>query len=153
MLPDDYTPHRRDDGELVGWIRPGDDSGETWIAIDLLGREASGAIDWLDAEAVLEERGLAWLGDVWMLERPDAAPLRVRLVEVTPDHVVVKTDDFGAIDAPVDRFELAWPAPPALRRRRPDDPDGRELWTRSAEAPRPEPRRAEAPRPEAPRPD
>ncbi|KHK99782.1 hypothetical protein LK09_00010 [Microbacterium mangrovi] len=124
----DWTPHRRDDGELVGWIMP---AGEDWVPIDLFGREVTGATDWLDAEAALEERGIRFLADIWMLERDGAAPVRVRIVEVTPDRagvpgrVVVQTDDFGAIDAPVTRFELPWPAPAALRPRRDDDPDGR----------------------------
>jgi len=122
MLPADWTPHRRDDGELLGWIRP---AGDDWVAVDLLGRAASTPVDWLEAEEALEERGIAWLADIWVLERVDAAPLRVRMVEVTPDHVVVQTDDFGAIDAPVERFELEWPAPASLRPRRADDPDGR----------------------------
>jgi len=122
MLPPDWTGHRRDDGELVGWIRP---AGEAWVAVDLLGREASDPVDWLEAEAALEARGIGWLADIWMLERVDAAPLRVRMVEVNPDRVVVQTDDFGAIDAPVERFELEWPAPAALRPRRDGDPDGR----------------------------
>jgi hypothetical protein len=126
MLPADWTPHRRDDGELVGWIRAADD--DLWVPVDVLGREASAALEWLDAEAVLEQRGIAWLGEIWMLEREGAAPLRVRLVEVTTDRVVVQTDDFGAIDAPVERFVLPWPAPRELRERRDGDPDGREVW-------------------------
>ncbi|QAY59273.1 hypothetical protein ET475_04220 [Microbacterium protaetiae] len=125
MLPSDWTAHRRDDGELVGWIRP---AGQEWVAVDLLGREASAPVDWLEAEAALEARGIGWLADIWMLERKDAAPLRVRMVEVTPDHVVVQTDDFGAIDAPVERFELEWPAPATLRPRRDGDPDGRVIF-------------------------
>jgi hypothetical protein len=128
MLPADWTEHRRDDGELVGWIRP---AGDDWVAVDLLGRDASEPIDWLDAEAVLERRGIGWLADIWMLDRADAPPLRVRMVEVTPDHVVVQTDDFGAIDVPVTRFELPWPAPEGLRPRSEDDPDGREFGARS----------------------
>nr|WP_274636066.1 hypothetical protein [Microbacterium bovistercoris] len=128
MLPADWTEHRRDDGELVGWIRP---AGDDWVAVDLLGRDASEPIDWLDAEAVLERRGIGWLADIWMLDRADAPPLRVRMVEVTPDHVVVQTDDFGAIDVPVTRFELPWPAPEGLRPRREDDPDGRAFGARS----------------------
>ncbi|HKT56386.1 MAG TPA: hypothetical protein VJR25_06415 [Microbacterium sp.] len=124
----DWTPHRRDDGELIGWIRP---QGDDWVPVDLFGREVAEPIDWLDAEAVLEERGIRWLADIWMLEREDAAPLRVRIVEVTPDRggvagrVVVQTDDFGAVEAPVTRFELPWPAPERLRPRREGDPDGR----------------------------
>ena len=86
MIPDDWTPHRRDDGELLGWIRPAsaDVGADHWIAVDLLGRAASDALDWLDAEAVLDARGLSWLAEIWMLERPDAEPLRVKLVEVSP---------------------------------------------------------------------
>ena len=121
MIPADWVPHRRDDGELLGWIRP---DGDDWIAVDLLGREACNAADWLEAEAALEAVGLSWLADVWMLERSAEEPLRVKLVEVTPGgvgeagRVVVQTDDFGAIDAPVERYELPWPAPAALRPRR-----------------------------------
>ncbi|TDN91309.1 hypothetical protein [Microbacterium sp. BK668] len=132
MLPPDWTPHRRDDGELLGWIRP---EGAEWVAVDLLGREASGAVDWLAAEAALETHGLSWLADVWVLEIPPrqlaaasgVAMWRVKLVEVTPGRVgepgriIVQTDDFGAIDAPVERIELAWPAPPTLRRREPGE--------------------------------
>ncbi|WP_243075353.1 hypothetical protein [Microbacterium sp. SS28] len=124
MIPADWTAHRRDDGELLGWIRP---EGEHWVAVDLLGREASGPVDWLDAEEALESAGLSWLAEIWMLEQDAGEPLRVKLVEVTPGrvgeagHVVVQTDDFGAIDAPVERFELPWPAPAALRLRRPGE--------------------------------
>lgn len=126
VIPADWTPHRRDDGELLGWIRP---DGDDWLAVDLLGREASDAVDWLAAEAALERRGLAWLADPWMLERPDAGVLRVRLVEVTPGRegepgrVVVKVDDGGAIGGPpTPRFTLPWPAPAALRAVRSGDP-------------------------------
>jgi len=108
MIPADWTPHRRGDGELIGWIRP---EGDDWVAVDLLGREASDAVDWLEAEEALEARGLSWLAEIWMLERNAGDPLRVKLVEITPGavgeagRVVVQTDDFGAIDAPVDRYE------------------------------------------------
>lgn len=125
VIPADWTPHRRDDGELVGWVRP---EGDEWTAVDLLGREASGAVDWLEAEEALETRGIAWLGDVWMLEH-DTETLRVRIVEVSPGgsaetgRVVVKVEDFGAVGGPpTPRFELAWPAPETLRPPRPGDP-------------------------------
>ncbi|WP_069386244.1 hypothetical protein [Cellulosimicrobium cellulans] len=128
MLPADWIAHRRpDDREPVGWIRP---EGDDWVAVSPLGRDLTGPVDWLAAEEALEESGLAWLADVWMLERPDGAPVRVRIVEVTPDGVVVQTDDFGAVDVPVERYALPWPAPAALRPRRPDDPDGRVLGGR-----------------------
>ncbi len=122
MIPPDWTPHRRDDGELVGWIRP---EGDDWVGVDLLGRDATAALDWLDAEAALEEHGIRWLADIWMLDGEADAPLRVRIVEATPDHVVVKLDDGGAVGGPpVPRFELPWPAPDRLRPPRAGDPDG-----------------------------
>ncbi|MCA5893301.1 hypothetical protein LEP48_08005 [Isoptericola sp. NEAU-Y5] len=126
MLPADWIAHRRpEDREPVGWLRP---EGEEWVAVSLLGRDLTGAVDWDVAEAALEEAGLSWMANVWMLERDDDEPLRVRLVEVTPGLVLVQTDDFGAIDVAVERFELPWPAPATLRPRRDDDPDGRVLF-------------------------
>lgn len=119
MIPADWTVHRRDDGELLGWIRPERDA---WLAIDLLGREITGGIEWLDAEAALEQRGLAWLAEPWTLET-DAGAVRVRLVETTPERIVVKVDDFGDVGRATPRFVLPWPAPAALRPVRDDDPD------------------------------
>jgi hypothetical protein len=125
VIPADWTPHRRtSDRELVGWIRP---DGDAWVAVSLLGEDLTAPGDWLQAEEVLEGTSLAWLGEVWMLGQPDGGALRVRLVELTGDHVVVQTDDLGAVEAKVRRFELPWPPPPALRPRRPGE--GQELPT------------------------
>jgi hypothetical protein len=109
---DDWTVHRRADRERVGWIRP---EGELWVPVDLLGHDMTAPGEWLDAETALEDRGIGWLADVWLLDQADAEPLRVKIVEVTPVRVVVQTDDFGAIDVPVTRIELPWPAPSSLR--------------------------------------
>lgn len=124
---DDWTPHRRDDGELLGWIHP---AGDDWQAVDVLGRTVTDAVDWLEAEAALEAHGLAWLADAWMLEGDDADPIRVRMVEVTPDHdgvpgrIVVKVEDYGDVSAPGAQHALSWPLPERLRPPRPGDPDG-----------------------------
>ena len=119
VLPDGWFPHRRSsDGELVGWIRP---EGDAWVAISRLGAELTPPVDWLVAETLLDDTSLAWLGEVWMLDQPDGPSLRVRLVELTDEHVVVQTDDFGAVDASVTRFELPWPPPTSLRPRRPGE--------------------------------
>ncbi|MCK0117132.1 hypothetical protein MWU57_08800 [Isoptericola sp. S6320L] len=124
MLPAEWIEHRRPgDREVIGWIRP---DGDDWVAVSLLGHDLTGPIDWLAAEEALDATSLAWFADPWMLES-EGGPLRVRIVEVTPDQVVVQTDDFGAIDAPVERYVLPWPAPSRLRERRSGDPDGRVL--------------------------
>jgi len=121
VIPDDWTAHRRDDGELIGWIRP---EGDDWLAVDLLGRDVSGPLDWLDAEAALEDHGIAWLADVWMLEGEAPEAIRVRMVEVTPELVVVKVDDYGDVSRHSRQVALPWPAPARLRPPRPGDPDG-----------------------------
>lgn len=125
MIGADWTPHRRDDGELVGWIRP---DGDGWVPIDLLGRAVADATEWLDAERMLEEAGLGYLAEPWMLDGATGpggadAAVRVRFVEVTPERIVVKSEDFGAIDAPGRQWVLPWPLPSQLRPPRPDDPD------------------------------
>ena len=113
MLPDDWIEHRRaGDRELLGWIRP---AGEAFVAHDALGREVTGPVDWLDAEAALEERGLQFLADLYQLALPDGTVARVRIVEVTPQRVVVKVDDFGAVDVVTESYLLPFPAPAGLR--------------------------------------
>ena len=127
----DWTPHRRDDGELLGWIHP---DGDEWVAVDVLGRPVSGPTEWLDAETALEERGIGWLADPWMLEGEADRPLRVRILEVTPDdegvpgRIVVKVDDFGDMARPpVQQYVLEWPIPARLRAPTTGDPDPRVL--------------------------
>jgi len=122
-VPADWIPHRRgSDRELVGWIRPEHDG---FVAVSLFGADVSGVLDWVGAEEALEAVGLSWLADVWELE-VGGRPVRVRIVEVSPGEsetrpgrVLVKTDDFGAIDVPYELHELPWPPPAALRPARP----------------------------------
>ena len=112
MTDDDWIAHHRPgDRERLGWIRP---EGDGFVALDALGRPVTGTVDWLAAEEALEERGLHWLADLWQLDLPDGTRERVRIVEVTPDRVVVKGDDFGAVDVVTRSYVLPFPAPDAL---------------------------------------
>ncbi len=108
----DWIEHRRSgDRELLGWIAP---DGEHFVPFDRLGRPVGEATDWLSAEERLEERGIGWLADLWQLTVHGVVE-RVRIVEVTPERVVVKRDDLGSIDAPLHTWTLAFPAPAELR--------------------------------------
>ncbi|WP_129337969.1 hypothetical protein [Cellulomonas endophytica] len=112
MLPTDWTEHRRaGDRELLGWVRP---VGEGWVAVDRLGRDLTGVVDWMEAEEALEAHGIAWLSGLWQLPATDGSRLRVRVVEVRADAVVVATDDLGSVDAPQVRHVLPFPAPKDL---------------------------------------
>src|SRR5690625_6896032 len=76
----DWIEHRREDGERLGWIRM---VGENFIAVDVLGREVTGAVDWLEAEEALDQRGLAFLAERWQFDSPARGTISVRIVEVS----------------------------------------------------------------------
>ncbi|ERK73597.1 hypothetical protein [Leifsonia aquatica] len=109
---EDWIEHRRADGERVGWMRP---EGEGFVPVDLLGREVSGAVDWLTAEETLDGIGIGYLADLYELRLDDGSWLRVRLAEVSPNRIVAKQDDFGAVGAPQLYYTLPFPLPDTLR--------------------------------------
>lgn len=113
-----WIAHRRDDGELVGWMRP---EGEHFIVIDLLGREVTGPIEWLAAEETLDALGIGYLADPYILQLPDSSEMRVRIIQVSSTGIVVKRDDGGAIGGPRLHYNLGFPAPGTLRPLLPSD--------------------------------
>lgn len=44
-------------------------SGDGFIAHDAMGREITEEVDWLTAEEALDETGLAFLAELWLLEQ------------------------------------------------------------------------------------
>lgn len=110
-----WIEHRRSpDGEPLGWMLPVD---EDFIAIDLLGRERTGPVDWLTAEETLEDLGIGYLADPYELRLPDGQWLRVRLSEVSVDGIKVKKDDWSVNDINAEQlfYEVGFPMPPELR--------------------------------------
>lgn len=112
MVGDDWIEHRRADGELVGWIVP---RGEGFVVLDLLGCERTGSVDWLTAENSLDELGIGYLADPYLLTLDDGRELRVRIVEVSAERIVVKKDDFGAVGAPQLYYDVVFPVSDGLR--------------------------------------
>ncbi|WP_353808882.1 hypothetical protein [Agromyces sp. SYSU T00194] len=114
-MTEDWIEHRRGDGELVGWMLPEDDG---FVVIDLLGRRVTDVVDWGTAEETLDEAGLRYLAEPYLLDRPGDEPLRVRIVEASRDRILVTEDFGGAIGGPVpERIALPFPAPEVLRLR------------------------------------
>ncbi|MBK0418418.1 hypothetical protein JD276_05140 [Leucobacter sp. CSA1] len=106
-LPESWIPHRREDGELVGWIEP---VGEGFVTHDLLGRTRQAEpIDWLDAEEDLEALGIGYLADVYAVRADDGGWVRSRITEVSTDGIGAKDDDFGDVGAPVARYRIPFP--------------------------------------------
>ena len=89
-------PHRRADGEVVGWIEM---AGEGFRPYDLLGRPLAEAGPWSDAEELLESHGLAWLAEPQLARLGPGEERRVRITEVTRGHVALVADDFGISQA------------------------------------------------------
>ena len=116
MLDPDWIEHRRADGETVGWIVP---DGEGFRARDLLGREVrAGVVEWLAAEQILDELGIGYLADRYVLTLPDGTDRPVRIAEASVRGVTVVADEFGAasaVGATLERFRLAFPVPEDLR--------------------------------------
>lgn len=118
MVGTDWIEHRRGDGERVGWMVP---RGDGFVVIDLLGRERTGAVDWLVAEETLDELGIGYLADIYMLAFDDGSDLRVRIAEVNSHTILVKKDDFGAVGAPQEFYSVPFPAPDTLQGVQPGD--------------------------------
>ncbi|MGO4594542.1 hypothetical protein AB4Z18_12050 [Leifsonia sp. 2TAF2] len=108
----EWIEHRRGDGERVGWLRS---EGEGFVPVDLLGRDLTGPVDWLTGEEILEAAGIGYLANRYELRLEDGRWLQVRLTEVSTQRIVVKKDDFGAIDVPQVVYTLPFPIPESLR--------------------------------------
>jgi hypothetical protein len=112
-MGDDWIEHRRGrDGERLGWMRP---SGEGFVVVDLLGRERTGPVDWLEAEGFLEDLGIGYLADPYEMRTETGGWLRVRLAEVSPVRVTVKKDDWGDMTAPQVYSVLPFPPGDVIR--------------------------------------
>jgi hypothetical protein len=96
MIPPDWEPcHRRDDGELIGYLVPvGDD---LVVPATIFGHRLDDPMPVHAAEQTLEDIGLSYLADVWLLRDDDGADQRVVLLEATPEHVVVANAAFAHV--------------------------------------------------------
>ena len=114
--PEDWITHLGGSNrEPIGWIVP---RGEGFVAIDLLGRERSGTVDWLEAEETLDELGIRYLAAPYELVT-DSGTSKVYIAEATPDFVRVKEDDFNDINSDQTFHILPFPVPEELLRELP----------------------------------
>lgn len=102
-IPEHWIPHRREDGEVVGWIDL-ETASPDLIPIDRLGRPLAAVSEWALAEEVLEGIGLRFL-----LNRFDHHGRRVRIRHLYDDRVVVTTALSDAIGDVGDEFTVAFP--------------------------------------------
>ena len=91
--------------------------GDGFVAIDRLGRERTEVVDWFTAEETLDALGIGYLADKFELRLESGDWLQVRIVEVLPDEIRVKKDDWGDMNAPQTYYSVAFPMPDSLRAR------------------------------------
>ncbi len=89
--------------------------GDGFVVIDRLGRELSEPVDWFTAEQMLDEMGIGYLADKYELQLENGEWLQVRIVEVLPDEIRVKKDDWGDMSAPQIYYSVSFPMPATLR--------------------------------------
>lgn len=112
-MPDSWIEHRRGlDGEILGWMNP---VGDGFVAVDLLGREVTGVVEWLDAEEALNDLGIGYLADPFELRLETGQWLRVRLAEVSAREIRVQKDDWSDQSAPQVYYTLPFPSLERLR--------------------------------------
>ena len=108
----EWIAYRRQDGELIGCMRP---EGEAFVPVDRLGRDLSPATDWLDAERTLDQAGIGYLAEPYELLLEDGPWQQVRVVEVSSTVIRLKKEDFGAVGGPREEYTVPFPAPGTLR--------------------------------------
>ncbi|WP_155588398.1 hypothetical protein [Bifidobacterium canis] len=112
-VDENWIEYRRDgDHERLGWIAP---EGERFTVIDVLGVPRETFADWVEAEQYLDKLGLAYLSEPYELCVDDEW-IPVRIVNASPSEIQVKSEDYGAIDAPIRTWTLPFPKPSTLRR-------------------------------------
>lgn len=90
-------------------------AGEGFVVIDLLGRERSEPLEWLEAEDLLEELGIGYLAEPYEMRLESGEWLRIRLAEVSTRQIRVKKDDWGDMTALQVFYTLPFPPGDALR--------------------------------------
>ena len=95
MIPSDWTPYHRDDGELVGYLVA--DVPNLVIPVNLVGHPVGEPMDVFSAEQTLDDVGLSFLAEPWLLRRDDGTEQRVVIVELDADRVVVTNAEFALV--------------------------------------------------------
>ena len=114
MIPSTWLPHFRDrDGELAGYL---DGTDPAVIPRTLVGYPLTPAGPAADAIRVLDERGLACLGDRWALTRDDGERVNVVIMSAYADRVEVVETEYGSYGPDSPRHTLTAPTGDRLTR-------------------------------------
>ena len=123
MLPESWIPHRREDGELIGWIDM-TVAEPKLVPIDRLGRAMDPVEDWFEAEEALDSIGLRFLAERYVYrggggndddDDETAHAVTVRISQVYDDRIVLTTALTDAVEDVGREIVVPFPAPDELR--------------------------------------
>jgi hypothetical protein len=113
VIPSTWQPHFRGrDGELAGYL---DGDEPVVVPRTVFGYPLAEAGPSVDAVRVLDERGLACLGDRWELDLGDDAAVPVLIMSAYADQVVVVETEYGYYGPDSPRHTLQAPTGDRLR--------------------------------------
>ena len=95
MIPNEWEPYHREDGELVGYLVVVDETRVT--PVNLVGHPIGEPMDRFTAEQLLEDVGLSYLAESWWLRNDDGSERRVVIIEIDADRVTVGDADFALV--------------------------------------------------------
>lgn len=107
MIPSSWLPHfRASDGELVGYL---DGTDSAVVPRTLFGYALAESGSRTEGVRVLEERGLACLGERWLLKRDDGDQVDVLIMSAYADRVEVVETEYGYYGPGSPRHSLVAP--------------------------------------------
>lgn len=110
---DGWTPVRREDGELIGFLA---EDADGWRPLTVFGHQIAEPTDRVDAEGRLHSVGMSYLAEKWEV-RDGADWISAQLVEASPAEVTVQlVDFFDHADRYGERLVLSAPVAPDLLR-------------------------------------
>lgn len=112
-IPETWIPHRRDDGELVGWIDM-TVAEPLLVPVDRLGRALDPVDDWHEAEQVLDGIGLRFLMGRYVVDEGGRETV-VRIAHIYDDRIVLTTTLTDAVEDVGRAIVVPFPAPDELR--------------------------------------
>lgn len=118
MIPTSWTKiYRDDDYELLGFLVPDSGDDTMCVPVTVFGSSLSAPVARDTAAALLHSLGLEYLLGNWELVAPDnTANVTVRIIEASPDRVVVQHVDFGDPERYGIHYTLETPTEERLRR-------------------------------------
>ncbi|PQZ95738.1 hypothetical protein CQ018_00010 [Arthrobacter sp. MYb227] len=110
MNTEQWIAVTRDDGETVGYLEPVTADYDRVQPRSVLGHAVGEALDYLSAEELLCDRGIAELMEQWtLIDENDASRTNLSILEVSPHGIVLADALLTKALVPTERFTVAWP--------------------------------------------